>query len=442
MTADLPRLPNSAPAWQRDGQDHVWMPYTQMQTTAPPLPVARTDGVRIILEDGRELIDGTASWWTACHGYNHPHITAAIAKQANEMPHVMFGGLSHEPAFALASRLAALTPGDLNRVFYADGGSVAVEVAMKMALQYFINRGEPNRKRFVSFLGGYHGDTFGAMSVCDPEDGMHRLFADSMPKNHVFPLPGSATDMTGLKDFLDDNHEEIAAVIIEPLVQGAAGMQMHDATLLQGLRNICDDNGVLLIFDEIFTGFGRTGSLFACEEADVVPDILCIGKALTGGTMPLSAAIAREHVFEAFLSDDPSAALMHGPTFMANPLSCAAANASLDLFEQGEWKDRVAQIEQHLTEKLRPCADMSGVVDVRIKGAIAAIELDSIGDADALKRAFVDNGVFLRPIGNVVYLTPPFVIGDEDLAKLTDALVTVLSDMVGGHTSETALPVR
>ncbi|MFN3231651.1 MAG: adenosylmethionine--8-amino-7-oxononanoate transaminase [Alphaproteobacteria bacterium] len=440
MTADLPRLPNSAPAWQRDGQDHVWMPYTQMQTTAPPLPVARTDGVRIILEDGRELIDGTASWWTACHGYNHPHITAAISKQAAEMPHVMFGGLSHEPAFALASRLAALTPGDLNRVFYADGGSVAVEVAMKMALQYFINKGHAGRTRFVSFLGGYHGDTFGAMSVCDPEDGMHSLFADTMPKNHIRPLPETAVEMAAFRTFLEEECDGIAAVIIEPLVQGAAGMRMHGADVLQGLREACDSTGTLLIFDEIFTGFGRTGSLFACEEAGVVPDIMCIGKALTGGTMPLSAAIARDHVFEAFLSDEPGAALMHGPTFMANPLSCAAANASLDLFEDGTWKSRVQHIEAKLRQAFMPQAFEHGIRSVRVQGAIAAIELEDIGDADALKRAFVDHGVFLRPIGNVVYMTPPFIIADEDLDSLTGAVVDVLSRLEPGK--ETALPVR
>jgi len=440
MTSDLPRLPNSAPAWQRDGYDHIWMPYTQMGTAPPPLPVKRTEGVRIILEDGRELIDGTASWWTACHGYNHPHITAAIEQQVREMPHVMFGGLSHEPAFALASRLAALAPGDLERVFFADGGSVAVEVAMKMAIQYFINRGEKGRSRFVSFKGGYHGDTFAAMSVCDPDDGMHRLFRDSMPQNFVRPLPDTPALMAEFEVFLEEAGPGVAAVIIEPLVQGAAGMRMHGADLLQGLRAACDHAGVLLIFDEIFTGFGRTGQMFACEEAGVVPDILCIGKALTGGTMPLSAAIAREHVFEAFLSDDPMAALMHGPTFMANPLSCAAANASLDLFETGDWEGQVARIERQLRTELAPCRDLPGVKEVRVKSAIAAIELDDIGDANALKAAFVDHGIFLRPIGNVVYMTPPFIIGEDDLRALTEAVVAILRERHGA--GEKPFPAR
>jgi adenosylmethionine-8-amino-7-oxononanoate aminotransferase len=428
MNSSLPRLPNSAPEWQRDGYDHIWMPYTQMQTTPPPVAVARTDGVRITLEDGRELIDGTASWWTACHGYNHPHITQAMQQQLVEMPHVMFGGMSHEPAFRLASRLAALTPGDLNRVFFAEGGSVAVEVAMKMALQYFINRGEPARNRFVSFLGGYHGDTFGAMSVCDPEDGMHALFTGTTSQNHVLPLPETPQQMSEFSAFLGEKAAQVAAVIVEPLIQGAGGMKFHDAEVLRGIRAACDRFGVLLIFDEIFTGFGRTGSLFAAEEAGVVPDILCVGKALTGGTTPLSAAIAREHVFEAFLSDDPAAALMHGPTFMANPLACAAANASLDLFEEEPWHDRVAAIARRLEAGLAPCRSLDGVVDVRVKGAVAAVQLADMSDKEHLKSRFVEEGVWLRPLGDVVYLTPPFMIGEEDLRTLTDIVVRVLSD--------------
>jgi adenosylmethionine-8-amino-7-oxononanoate aminotransferase len=428
MTATLPRLPNTAPEWQRDGYHHIWMPYTQMQTTPPPIPVTKTDGVRITLADGRELIDGTASWWTACHGYNHPHIVAAMQKQVAEMPHVMFGGLAHEPAFRLATRLAALTPGDLNRVFFAEGGSVAVEVAMKMALQYFINKGEPARTKFVSFLGGYHGDTFAAMSVCDPNDGMHTLFKDAMPRNYAMPLPETSAAMAEFHDFLRDNRGHIAAVMIEPLVQGAGGMKFHGAALLEGIRAACDASGVLLIFDEIFTGFGRTGALFAAGAANVLPDIMCVGKALTGGTTPLSAAIAREHVFEAFLSEDPQAALMHGPTFMANPLACAAANAALDLFEQEPWAESVARIEAQMRRELEPCRTLPGVVDVRVMGAIAAIQLDDLSDKEILKARFMEAGVWLRPFADIVYLTPPFIIGEDDLRRLTSAIVGVLSE--------------
>ncbi|MEN3976102.1 adenosylmethionine--8-amino-7-oxononanoate transaminase [Emcibacter sp. SYSU 3D8] len=427
MNPTTPLLPNTAPEWLRDGYQHIWMPYTQMQTTPPPIPVTRTDGVRITLADGRELIDGTASWWTACHGYNHPHIVAAMQKQVAEMPHVMFGGLAHEPAFRLASRLAALAPGDLNRVFFAEGGSVAVEVAMKMALQYFINRDQPERSKFVSFNGGYHGDTFAAMSVCDPEDGMHALFRDAMPQNYIAELPRTPAQREAFDLFMDENAHHIAAIMVEPLVQGAGGMKFHDAAVLRCLREACDRTGALLIFDEIFTGFGRTGALFAAETAGVVPDIMCIGKALTGGTTPLSAAIARDHVFEAFLGDDPGAALMHGPTFMANPLACAAANAALDLFEQEPWQDNVARIEAQMRRELEPCRALPGVVDVRVMGAVAAVQLDDMSDKETLKARFMDEGVWLRPLGDIVYLTPPFTIGADDLRRLTDAVVGVLS---------------
>lgn len=427
MTSSIPRLPNTAPEWLRDGYQHIWMPYTQMQTTPPPVAVTKTDGVRLTLADGRELIDGTASWWTACHGYNHPHIVAAMQKQVAEMPHVMFGGLAHEPAFRLASRLAALTPGDLDRVFFAEGGSVAVEVAMKMALQYFINRGQAERSKFVSFFGGYHGDTFAAMSVCDPQDGMHALFKDAMPQNYVTALPETPEQRDAFGLFMDENAHRIAAVIVEPLVQGAGGMKFHGAEVLRCLREACDRTGALLIFDEIFTGFGRTGAMFAAEAAGVVPDIMCVGKALTGGTTPLSAAIAREHVFAAFLSDDPQAALMHGPTFMANPLACAAANAALDLFEQEPWRDNVARIEAQMRRELEPCRSLPGVVDVRVIGAIAAIQLADLSDKESLKARFLDEGVWLRPFGDIVYLTPPFIIAEEDLRRLTGAIVGVLS---------------
>lgn len=427
MSRRLPALPNSAPAWQRDAQEHVWLPYAQMQTAAPPLPVVGTDGVRIKLADGRELIDGIAAWWTACHGYNHPHIVDATKQQLSDMPHTMFGGLAHEPAYKLAQRLARIMPGDLDHVFFADSGSVAVEIAMKMAIQYFINRGVEGRRQFISFAGGYHGDTVAAMSVCDPEDGMHRLFNGLLPDQHVVPLPETAEQKQAFRERLNDYGESIAGIIIEPLVQGAGGMCMHAPGVLQFLREVCDEAKILLIADEIFTGFGRTGRMFACEEADIVPDIMCVGKALTGGTVGMAATVARAHVFDAFLSDDPEAALMHGPTYMANPLACAAANASLDLFESEPRLEQIGRIEVQLRAELEPCRGIQGVKDVRVKGAVGAVEVEDLSDADALKKSFVDAGVWLRPFGNVIYLTPSFVMEPDDLSQLTSVIVSVLA---------------
>jgi adenosylmethionine-8-amino-7-oxononanoate aminotransferase len=398
-----------------------------MQTAQPPLAVTKTDGVRITLDDGRVLIDGIASWWTACHGYNHPHIASAMHDQMDEMPHVMFGGLAHEGAYRLATRLADITPGDLDHVFFSDGGSVAVEVAMKMAIQYFINRQETGRSRFVSFKNAYHGDTFAAMSVCDPDEGMHHLFKDQGPQNLIVPLPDSDENTQAFHQMMDDHGPGIAGVMIEPLVQGAGGMKIHDAKVLDEIRRACDRTGALMIADEIFTGFGRTGAMFACEGAGVVPDIMCLGKALTGGTIGLSATVARTRVFDAFMMDNPDAALMHGPSYMANPLACAAANASLDLFEREPRLQQVAAIEKQMKEDLAPCVDLAGVVALRVQGAIAAVELEAIDDMDWLKQQFVDAGVWLRPMGNIVYLTPPFVIEPLDLRTLTSAVVDVLT---------------
>ena len=413
--------------WFARGAPHVWRPYCQMKTAQPPLRVARTDGVRIILEDGRELVDGIASWWTACHGYNHPHIREAVQRQLERAPHLMFGGLAHEPAYRLARRLAELLPGDLNHVFFAESGSVSVEIAMKMALQYWINRGVSGRSRFLSFTGGYHGDTLATMTICDPEEGMHALFAGVMPAQHVQPLPRDDAGEAALDAFLDRHGGEIAAIIVEPRVQGAGGMLFHDDQVLQRLRRLADRHGLLLIFDEIFTGFGRTGSLFVAGDCGVVPDIVTLSKALTGGTLPLSAAIASDAVFEAFWSDDPGAALMHGPTYMGNPLACAAANASLDLFETGDWRAQVARIEQGLKAGLEPCRDAPGVVDVRVRGAIGVVEFEQAVDAQALCARFVRAGVWIRPMGKVVYLTPAFTIGEDDLAILTGAVARVLA---------------
>jgi len=413
--------------WYAKGLEHVWLPYTQMKTVRPPLPVTATRGCRIVLADGRELVDGIASWWTACHGNNHPHIRAGVERQLAAMPHVMFGGLVHEPALTLAQRLAALLPGDLDRVFFSDSGSVAVEIALKMAVQYWRNRGEVSRVKFVAFRGGYHGDTTGAMAVSDP-DGMHDAFKGALPEHFVLDLPIDKSREAALSGFLKVHGEDIAGIIVEPLVQGAGGMKFHDAETLRRLRALADSHGLLLIFDEVFTGFGRTGTMFACEAAGVVPDIIALSKALTGGTLPLAATVARKHVFEAFWSDDPAKALMHGPTFMANALGCAAANASLDLFEREPRLSQVQVIGEQMERELAACRDMKSVRDVRVQGAIGVVEMTLIADPGALRARFVEEGVFIRPFGNVIYLTPSFTIAEDELAKLTGAIVKVLRE--------------
>lgn len=414
------------PDWLIEGAAHVWRPYCQMQTARPPLPVVATHGSRLVLADGRELVDGLASWWTACHGYNHPHIAQALRNQIERMPHVMFGGLAHEPAYRLAKRLADLLPGDLNHAFFAESGSVAVEIAMKMALQFHINRGEVGRTRFLSFRGGYHGDTLATMTVCDPEEGMHSLFSGVMPAQVIADLPRDAEGEAALDVLLTERSGEIAAILVEPLVQGAGGMLLHGPDTLRALRRLADQHGVLLIFDEIFTGFGRTGSMFAMQAAGIEPDIVTLSKALTGGTLPLSAAVASTRVFEAFLSDDPEAALMHGPTYMANPLACAAANASLDLFEGGAWQADVARVSTALVEGLERCRQAAGVVDVRVLGAIGVVEFDAPVAVGDLCARFAEEGVWIRPMGKVIYLTPAFTTPDADLNLLTRAVRRVL----------------
>ncbi len=411
-----------------DGRDRVWRPYTQMKGAPAPLIAAATEGCRIRLDDGRELVDGVSSWWTACHGYNHPHITAAMTAQLEAMPHIMLGGLVHEPAMTLAERLCRILPGRPGHVFFSDSGSVAVEVAMKMAVQYWRNLGVSGRNRFVSFRGGYHGDTMAAMSVCDPDDGMHTAFAGYLPVQTVVPVPSDAHELAGFDALLGRVRGETAAVIIEPLVQAAGGMKFHSAEVLAGIRDACAAHDVLLIADEIATGFARTGRLFACDEAGVAPDIVCVGKALTGGAIGLAATAASRRVFEAFLDDDPNKALMHGPTYMGNPLACAAANASLDLFESEPRIAQVAAIEAYLKDALAPCCDIAGVKDVRIKGAIGVVQLESLDDNDHLKRRFIEEGVWLRPFADVVYLMPPLVISEAELERLCGAIVKVLGE--------------
>jgi len=411
-----------------EAKSHLWRPYTQMQTAPPPLHAVRTQGCDITLRDGRVLVDGTASWWTACHGYNHPHIREAVTRQLERMPHIMFGGLTHEPAEALAERLCALLPGDLNHVFFADSGSVAVEVAMKMAAQYWLNQGVRTRTRFLAFAGGYHGDTFATMAVCDPAEGMHRLFGPLLPQNVILPLPRDEHSTAVLETFLAEHGETIAGMLVEPLVQGAGGMIFHDAAVLRRLRALADAHRLPLIFDEIFTGFGRTGTMFAYEAAGVVPDIITLSKALTGGTMALSAAVARTHIFEAFLSNRPEHALMHGPTYMANPLACAAALASLEVFAQEPRLDQVAAISGWLRDGLAPCRGLPGVADVRVMGAIGVVELQAPpADLNALKATLVAQGVWVRPFGRVVYLTPAFVAESAQIDQLTQSITQAIT---------------
>jgi adenosylmethionine---8-amino-7-oxononanoate aminotransferase len=422
-----------APGWYAAGLDHIWLPYTPMKTAPPPLAVTGTLGSRITLADGRELIDGIASWWTACHGYNHPHIRAAVERQLAQMPHVMFGGLVHEQALTLARRLTAmLAQGnrdiDLGRVFFSDSGSVAVEVALKMAVQYWRNRGIRGRTKIIAFNGGYHGDTTGAMAVSDPQGSFHAAFRGLLPEQIVVDLPGDEANAAAFEAMLARRGDEVAAIIVEPLVQGAGGMRFHDVRVLKNLRVFADRYEILLIFDEIFTGFGRTGGVFAFQEAGIVPDILTLSKALTGGTLPLAATIASRKVFDAFWSYDPAQALMHGPTFMANPLACAAANASLDLFEGEPRLDQVAKISAALRQGLEPCRKLPGVKDVRVKGAIGVVELERIDDLNALRQRFIAEGVFVRPFGNIAYLTPAFTIGEDDLDCLMCAIRRVVAD--------------
>jgi adenosylmethionine-8-amino-7-oxononanoate aminotransferase len=427
-TSENKGLAKVIPVQSEAGLEHLWLPYAQMKTAPVPLAVKATHGCRIVLADGRELIDGIASWWTACHGYNHAHIRAAVERQLGTMPHVMFGGLLHEQAVMLARRLVQLLrPADLDRVFFSESGSVAVEVAVKMALQYWRNRGISGRDRIVAFKGGYHGDTSGAMAISDPQSGFHGTLSGAIPQQIIIDLPVDEASKAALEMMLGQQSERIAAIIVEPLVQGAGGMRFHEAQVLRALRTLADRYGLLLIFDEIFTGFGRTGTMFAFEQADVFPDIITLSKALTGGTLPLAATVARRNVFEAFWSDDPAKALMHGPTFMANALGCAAANASLDLFAREPRLAQVSKIEALLRAGLEPCRTLAGVKEVRVKGAIGVVELSHIENINQLRQRFIEEGVFVRPLGSIVYLTPAFTIAEADLAKLTRAVVCVLA---------------
>ena len=410
-----------------DGFSHLWLPYTQMHTAPPPPVAVRTQGCRIQLDDGRWLVDGVASWWTACHGYNHPAIAAAVRAQLDAMPHVMFGGLAHAPAMRLAGRLVELLGGDLSRVFFAESGSIAVEVAMKIAVQSWINRGITRRTKILCFEGGYHGDSFATMAISDPRGGMHRRFSHLLADQPRAPLPADDASIAAFERVVAAAAPGLAAIIVEPLVQGAAGMRFHAPEVLRRIRAAADMLGVPLIFDEIFTGFGRTGAMFAAHRAGVMPDIVTLSKALTGGTMALSACVASAEMFAHFCSDDPADALMHGPTYLANPLACAAALASLELFAAHDRLGQARAIEAALLAGLAPCRDLPGVVDVRALGAIGVVQLERIDDVAALRAQFVAEGVWIRPIGDAVYLTPALTIDAAELDMLTGAMGRVLS---------------
>ncbi len=412
---------------------HIWHPYTSMMNPLPAFTVESCEGVYIKLEDGRKLIDGMSSWWSVIHGYNNPVLNRAAHEQLDKMSHVMFGGLTHRPAVELAELLIKITPEKLQHVFFADSGSVSVEVAMKMAIQYWHAKGKPEKNRMLTVMNGYHGDTFGAMSVCDPVNGMHSMFEGVLAKNIFVEAPQCKFDaqwnekyISQMKNALAENHEQIAAVIIEPVVQGAGGMRIYSPHYIKRLRELCSEFNVLLIADEIATGFGRTGKLFACEWAGITPDIMCLGKAITGGYMTLAATLATTDVAEGISGN--GGVFMHGPTFMGNPLACAVAVASIRLLLEEDWQARVLKIESIMKENLFTIKTVLGVRDIRVLGAIGVVELENSVDMAEIQRMFVDKGIWVRPYGRLVYIMPPFIISEKELNTLTETMTEVIRE--------------
>ncbi|HCG7187292.1 TPA: adenosylmethionine--8-amino-7-oxononanoate transaminase [Vibrio parahaemolyticus] len=412
-------------------RQHIWHPYTSTLTPLTCYPVASASGVHIKLEDGTELVDGMSSWWSTIHGYNHPHLNQAAHQQIDKVSHVMFGGITHQPAISLCKKLLSLAPSNLEHVFLADSGSVAVEVSLKMALQYWHAKGE-RRPKFLTLRHGYHGDTFAAMSVTDPDNSMHSLYKGFLPE-HIFaqsPTCGywdewKPEDLADFEHKIDSHHQELAAVILEPIVQGAGGMRIYHPEFLKGVRRLCDKYDLLLIADEIATGFGRTGKLFACEHADIQPDILCVGKALTSGYMTLSATLASKHVADTVCGGD-AGCFMHGPTFMGNPLACAVATASLELIEQGDWQQQTQQIEMLFSELLPKLEEYDLVKNTRWLGAIGVIETHRPVNMETIQALFVEHGVWIRPFGKLIYMMPPFISKPEDIEKLINAIDAAL----------------
>jgi len=417
-----------------DDKKTVWHPYSSTHSEVPIFAVSAASGVHLTLEDGRQLVDGMSSWWCAIHGYNVPALNRAITQQLDSMAHVMFGGLTHQPAVALCKKLVAITPEKLDTVFLSDSGSVSVEIAMKMAVQYWQARGQSGKQKFISLRGGYHGDTLGAMSVCDPVTGMHTLFSEMLAKNFFVPSPACTfgescppEQLAELNTILESHHDSIAALILEPVVQGAGGMRFYSADYLRQAKKLCERYDVLLIADEIATGFGRSGKLFACEHANISPDIMCVGKSLTGGYMTLAATLCSKQISDT-ISDNPPHSFMHGPTFMGNPLACSVALESIRLLLASNWQQDVQRIERQLKAGLEVCKQFDDVTEVRVLGAIGVVELKQAVNMSNIQQAFVDEGVWLRPFGKLIYLMPPYVIEEDELNMLCHAIFKVLND--------------